>query len=60
MLLLSKHVQIMMQSQKFSVKPPSELEPIAYHEDEKEAIAIINRMIGFQCRRGSALGHKRT
>jgi hypothetical protein len=26
----------MMQSQKFSVNPPSELEAIAYHADEKE------------------------
>ena len=56
MLLLSKHVKIMMQSEKFSVKPPSELEAIAHHADEKEAIAIINRMIRFQCRRVSALG----
>jgi hypothetical protein len=47
---------MMMQSEKFSVKPPSELEAIAHHADEKEAIAIINRTIRFQCRRVSALG----
>src|ERR1035437_1062469 len=33
---LSKHVQLMTQNQKFSVKPPSRLEAIAHHADEKE------------------------
>ena len=33
---LSKHVQLMTQNQKFSVKPPSRLETIAHHADEKE------------------------
>ena len=34
---LSKHVQLMTQNQKFSVKPPSRLEAIAHHADEKES-----------------------
>jgi hypothetical protein len=33
---LSKHVQLMTQNQKFSVKPPSRLDAIAHHADEKE------------------------
>jgi hypothetical protein len=33
---LSKHVQLMTQNQQFSVKPPSRLEAIAHHADEKE------------------------
>ena len=33
---LSKHVQLMTQNQKFSVKPASRLEAIAHHADEKE------------------------
>ena len=33
---LSKHVQLMTQNQEFSVKPPSRLEAIAHHADEKE------------------------
>jgi len=33
---LSKYVQLMTQHQKFSVKPPSRLEAIAHHADEKE------------------------
>src|SRR5471032_1762473 len=33
---MSKHVQLMTQNQKFSVKPPSRLEAIAHHADEKE------------------------
>jgi hypothetical protein len=33
---LSKHVQLMTQNQKFSVKPPSRLEAIAHHADEEE------------------------
>ena len=32
---LSKHVQLMTQNQQFSVKPPSRLEAIAHHADEK-------------------------
>ena len=50
---------MMMQSEKFSVKPPSKPEAIAHHADEREAIAIINRMMGFQCRRVSAFGLER-
>ena len=42
---LSKHVQLMAQNQKFSVKPPSRLEAIAHHADEKEGVAIINRIM---------------
>ncbi len=33
---LSKHVQLITQNQKLSVKPPSRLEAIAHHTDEKE------------------------